>query len=1226
MECFKSEANRSFCFYSIPLVLIALTVSLPGWAQTNTGRLLGTVYDAAGAVVPGAAVVVTDTLTNKERTLISDETGSFITPLLDVGTYTVKVSKEGFKTYTATDVVIQVGREYPLRIQLEVGAPSTVVVVSEGISLVTATSGELSTTITSKQIQELPLDARNPLTLMLMMPGASSNSAQNTSINGQRTAWTNITRDGINIQDAFIRSNATDFAPGRPSTDDTEEITLSTQNAGADVGNGGAQIRLVTPRGSNAYHGSLWEYNRNSAYGANTFFNNRSRSPLPFRNRNNFGARAGGKVPGTNEKVYFFGFYEGLRDVVVREGTRVLLMPDARDGIFTYVDNTGATRKINLFSLVPSISGIDPVINTRILTPMPTTGNRSDLGDKLNTTGLQLNQPSNQNRDTVTARVDYDLNSYHNFNVVFSRNKETNQRPDVNNTQGFFAVHPVDQSSTNTQFTAAHRWLISGKFTNEIRGGFFTSEVPFNRLEQMPDYFVWTPTSLFSNPELTFVNQGRKVHTYNLQDNAERIMGKHSLRFGGTVQMFQVDPYNYAGGSVSGISSSIVPTFVLGTNTNTPSLTSSMFPGGISTSQLTNANNLFAVLGGIVGSGFQTFNVKDKSSGFSVVPRLEDYRYSSYSFYVNDQWRVTPNLTLNLGLRYEILTPPRLLNGLGLEVVIPDGADPLTTVMDPNGTYNFVGGNAGNNRLFKVDYNNFAPVVSVAYTPKAQSSWLKWLVGKDANLFVIRGGFRQSFVNDSNLTAARNAMNNNQGMGSTAVSALNPFTVTSQLNARFSSLPTITPPSLIVPRTFAQNNSSSFGNFGTVFAVDPNIQITRINEYNLSIQRPLGWGTVMEVRYVGSSSDSLWRVIDYNQIDIRNNGFAADFDRARQNLITSGNASVGLPLTVFPLLGSGGLLSNSTVKTHLINGTAADLALVYIQNLLTGSVKFLPNPNTGVVDLLKNGSKYRYNSLQVDVRKQFSRNFYFQANFTWQRTLTDSIGTSQTLVDTFLDLQNPQLEYTRADYDTSRIFNANAIYDLPFGRGKLLGGDVPNWADRIIGGWQLGGIMRWTSGTPITITDARGTLNRVGRSARQTPDLAISYDQLRSMKGHFENSKGIYWLDPSMVNPTTGRAAEGFGSTPFTGQIFFNAAPGKTGSMGRAVLDGPQYVTVDFGLLKNVAVAERVRLQLRLDAYNAFNHTNFYSPQLIDIGSTSFGKVQDTWSPRVVQIAARLSF
>jgi hypothetical protein len=652
-----------------------------------------------------------------------------------------------------------------------------------------------------------------------------------------------------------------------------------------------------------------------------------------------------------------------------------------------------------------------------------------------------------------------------------------------------------------------------------------------------------------------------------------------------------------------------------------------MFPGGISTTQFNNANALFATLGGIVSSGTQSFNVKDKTSGFSAVPRQEDYRYSNYSFYLNDQWRVTPSFTFNIGLRYEILTPPRLLNGLGLEVVIPEGGDALTTILDPNGTYNFVGGNAGNNRLFKVDYNNFAPVVSFAYSPKGGSSWLKWLTGKDSNLFVIRGGFRQSFVNDSNLTAARNAMNGNSGMGTTAVSALNPVTGTSQLNARLSALPSIAAPTLSVPRTFAQNNTASYSYFGTVFAVDPKIQTTRINEYNLSIQRPLGWGTVMEVRYAGSSSNSLWRVVDYNQVNIRNNGFADDFDRARQNLISFGNASVGQPLTVFPLLGSGGLLTNSTIKTLLLNGTPGEMAYTYIINGLTGSVKFLPNSNTGVVDLLKNGSKYRYNSLQVDVRKQFSKDFYFQANFTWQKTLTDSIGTSQTLVDTILDLRNPQLEYTRADYDTSRTFNANAIYDLPFGKGKLIGGSMPGWADRIIGGWRLGGILRWTSGTPITLVDARGTLNRAGRSARQTPDLTISYDQLRSMTGHFENANGIYWLDPSMVNPATARAAEGYGSTPFAGQIFFNAAPGKTGNMGRAVLDGPQYYTVDLGLLKDFAVTERVKMQLRLDAYNALNHTNFYAPQIVDINSSSFGKVASgTWSPRVVQIAGRIMF
>jgi hypothetical protein len=264
--------------------------------------------------------------------------------------------------------------------------------------------------------------------------------------------------------------------------------------------------------------------------------------------------------------------------------------------------------------------------------------------------------------------------------------------------------------------------------------------------------------------------------------------------------------------------------------------------------------------------------------------------------------------------------------------------------------------------------------------------------------------------------------------------------------------------------------------------------------------------------------------------------------------------------------------------------------------------------------------------MHIDLRKQFSKSFYFQGNFTWQKTLTDSLGTSQQLVDTILDLQNPQLEYTRADYDTSRVFNFNAIYDLPFGKGHLVGRNMPEWADKVVGGWRLSGISRITSGTPITIVDPRGTLNRAGRSARQTPDLQISFDQLRELKGHYENSNGIYFINPSVVNPSTGRAAEGFGSTPFAGQVFYNVAPGKTGNMGRAVLDGPQYVNIDMALLKDVKLAEKIGLQLRLDAYNVFNHANFYGSQIQSINSVNFGKLLGTWSPRVVQIAGRISF
>jgi hypothetical protein len=1211
--------NVRSLYLSGTVLALLLLRSVAAWPQANTGRLAGTVVDATGSAIPGAQLLVIDNRTTNKRTAVSDQTGSFTVPLLDVGSYTVIISRQGFSTFKASDVVIEVGRECSLHAVLEVGRIETVVNVTADSAQADTSTAELSLTVHSKQILDLPLDARSPLALILLQPGTSANVYQYTSINGQRTAFTDITRDGINIQDAFIRTNATDFAPGRPSLDDIEEFTITTQNAGADQGYGGAQIRLVTPRGSAAYHGGLWEFNRNSAYGANDFFNNKAGVDKPFRNRNNFGGKLGGAVPRFGNKLFFFGFYEALRDVVTSQANRTLLLPDARAGIFTYVDNSKAVRKINLLSLAPGISQIDPIVSSRLLAKMPETGNRTDMGDKLNTTGITFNQPANSDRDVFTTRIDYNLSERNNLNVVFSRNKQTDQRPDQSNTEGFYAVHPVTQSSANKELSAADRWVNASGFSNEIRGGIFFSDVPFNRAIGVPDYFLVpypsgtsASSQFISNPEVTFLDQGRNTRSYNLQNNSEAPVHGHRLRFGSQMQMFQVNPYNFAG---------TVPTFYMGTNPNTPSMTTAMFPGGISTTQLNNANSLFALLGGIVSSGSQSFNMKDKSSGFSATPRLEDYRYSNYSFYIDDQWRLSRRMVVNFGLRYELITPARLLNGLALEPVIPDGTDPLKAILNSNGAYNYVGGNAGGgNRLFKTDWNNFAPVLSFAYSPHFENPFWKALLGK-SDASVIRGGFRQSYVNDSFLTAARNAISSNIGLGTTAVTLV-------QLNARPETLPEISAPAKpVVPLTFAQNNGPSFGNFGTVFAVDPNIRTTRINEYNFGIERALGWGTLLEIRYVGSRSNNLWRAADYNQIEIRNNGFVDDFDRARRNLLANGNPAIGEPLTVFPLLGSGGSLNNSTVQTYLRNGTPADLAYLYITSRQTGPVIFLPNPNTGVADFLYNGAKYRYDALQLEVRKQFSTNLQFQANYTWQKTLTNAIGTSQALFDPLLDNQNPQLEYTRADYDTSHIFKLSSIYSLPFGRGKPLASHLEPWIEHVVGGWQLSGFMRLTSGPPITIVDPRGTLNRAGRSARQTPDASITGDQIRALTGHFENSNGIYFINPSVVNPATGRAAEGYGSTPFPGQVFFNATPGTTGTLGRAIVDGPRFFNIDVSLIKSIHLTERASLQLRIDAFNALNHTNFYLPsQLQNINSTSFGKLQNDWSPRKIQIAARLNF
>jgi Carboxypeptidase regulatory-like domain len=1235
------------------MILCGLSV-VSGLSQSNTGRLLGAVSGPDG-VIAGATVLVTDAKTGRAKTVTTTSEGTFTVPQLDVGAYTVKVTAQSFKAYIANDVKIDVGQEYVLNVGLEVGSIEESVTVTAGADVLNAATGELATTVNPKQILELPLNGRNPLNLIALQAGTSQNGAQGTTINGVRTSFTNITRDGINVQDAFIRSNATDFVPERPSVDDTGEFTINTANAGADQGYGSAQVRLVTPRGQKDIHGNLFFYNRNSALAANDFFRNRAGLPVPFLNRNQFGGSVSGPLPipqfgeggaaTLKDKGFFFFYYEGLRQREQSLRERTILLPDARNGLFTWVDNAGVRRTANIFSLLPAgqpgtvPTAIDPTIRTRFLDRIPTAGNRVDIGDQLNTTGFSFNQPFNQERNSYSTRLDYDVNERNQLHGIYTYKREKLLRPDVDGGNGFGAIPVVEQPLITKTMSLAYRMIPAATFTNEIRGGFSRYLASFDRTVAPPSNFV-IPT-LISNPDVTFLDQGRRAGNWAIMDNAEWNIRTHALRFGGIGQFFFADPYNDAG---------IVRTFNLGVNPNTPQLAVAQFAalGGISPTQLNTANNLLALLGGIVSTATQNFNVADRNSGFQPVRRLEDFVYNNIAFYIQDQWRVKSTLTLNLGVRYEMYSGVRLKNGLLIEPVIPNGTNPVDAVLNSNGTYNFLGANSGgDNRLYRNDNNNWAPVLSFAWSPGSSKGMMKSLFGEGQT--VIRGGYRMSYGNDAAITATRNALNNNVGLGTTGINAVNSATNTAQLNARVSALGAINiaTPTVQVPRTFAQNNTAAFGNFGTVFAVDPNLQTPRVTEYSFGIQRQFG-KNAFEIRYVGTRADNFIRSIDYNQVDIRGNGFLADFNRARANLVLTGNPACTAAqnpgcqaLTVFPNLAAGGLLANPAIRNQLTLGQPADLALLYVTNALAGTVKFLPNANTGVANVLENGSLLRYNSLQTEFRRRVSSGLNFQANYTFSKALTNAISTGQTLVDPFLDNRQPGLEYARADYDQTHVFNLNTIYDLPFGAGRKFFNGANRAVDRVIGGWQLTTIVRVGTGSPLSIIDPRGTLNRAGRSARQTAFSNLTKDQIKNLVGIRKLSGGVFFIDPAVINinsdgttggQRTGRASEGFGTTAFAGQSFFNVAPGLTGNLERAVFNGPIIANVDFSVLKTIRFTERIRFQLRAETFNVFNRANFgfnATEQFgaFNINSTNFGRVVRTVTdPRIIQIAGRIEF
>src|SRR5688572_23021093 len=1280
----------------VSIFLLLTGLALAAVAQTTTGSLSGTVSGPDG-LLPNATVVARDNKTGKEVTATTTENGAFRFAQLEFGTYTVTITSSGFKTFVANDVKVDVGREYTLNPSMELGSLEESVTVTAGADVVTATSAQVSNTVSPQQILSLPLITRNPLTLTALQAGVAPSAAspfQNTSINGMRTTLTNITRDGINIQDAFLRGNATDFAPGRPSVDDTGEFTISTSNQESDQGYGGAQIRLVTPRGTKDFHGALFAYNRNSEFAANAFFSNSAGLPRPFRNRNQFGGKVSGPMwlPGIGEgtpifhkdKGFFFFNYEGIRDPVSTLVNRTILTPLARTGGFAFTRATaGAPTQFcpsgaqNTVCTVPSLlafansqglavpTTIDPVSQTRIISQLPTTSNFSG-GDNLNTAGYTLNRQQDTTSNLYTMRFDVDPTEKDNFNVVYSYVNVINLRPDAD-ANGFSTTPGVIQGSKNKTFVAAYRRILSSSLINEVRGGIFTSEVPFDRTDPLPDFmFASGATGLLanlfqagaftggsvSNPENTFMDQGRNTKGFNFQDNADWTNGQHLLRFGGQLQYFKVNSYNDA---------RIVPLVVLAAGNGTPALTAANFAasGGISPAQLTIANNMLALFGGLYNTGVQRFNVESQTSGFQPTQLFSPYRYSNHSLYVSDRWSPLRGLTLSLGLRYELFPAMKLANGLALEPVFDDPDNFLPSLLTTNGTTNFIGGNAGTDKAYyKTDFDNFAPSIGFAYTPNFESGIGRMIFGSEGKS-VFRGGYSQAYGNDSIVTSINNAAVGNPGLGSTDRTLPN-------LNGRLGvSGPVIAPPAFIPPPiTYLQNaNNNNF--FGTVVAIDPNIDIPTIEQYSFGWQREFFGNTALEVRYVGSRSLNLVRGIDINQIDIFNNGFLADFNRAAANYALSqaanpGNASAQTPfcagitpgcvplqlfvnapgapgnLGVAPF-GSGnitGRLGFNTFVNNLTNGSPADLALAYINNTLNLNnhpcagarpagtpacnpaampfISLVPNPVAGAIDVMVNDARYNYNSLQIEVRRRFSQGLYFQANYTYSKNLTNAIGTGQNLFEPYLDNNNTDWDWQRADFDIPHVFNFNGIYQLPFGRGKMFL-DHGGWADMVFGGWELAGIVQWTSGTPITFVDNRGTVNRTGRSGRQTPQTNLTGEEIRALGGVFEQNGTFYFINPDAI----------------TNPVFFPNAPGQTGNTPRSIVNSPKFFNLDMALLKNIRLTETMRIQLRAEAFNVLNNVNFIPPatgQLQLITSPTFGQITGTTPARTVQFAARFEF
>ncbi|MFQ5927551.1 MAG: hypothetical protein ACE5MH_08975, partial [Terriglobia bacterium] len=683
------------------------------------------------------------------------------------------------------------------------------------------------------------------------------------------------------------------------------------------------------------------------------------------------------------------------------------------------------------------------------------------------------------------------------------------------------------------------------------------------------------------------------------------------------------------------------------------------------------------------------YNVTSLTSGF--VPGVEERRIlqnRELDIFFNDAWQLSPNLTLNLGLRWEYATVPYETRGI---ILVPEGGqNAVFGVSGPEGffnpgtlagspcsilgtlplgrtssnarslitscaTRNVPGSSSNGVPLFKDDLDNFGPVIGLAWDP--------WGDGKTA----VRAGFRITYVQDPLGIIERN-LDDNEGL--VIDEDCIPLDGTCQNNptllrnvlAGGTTAPAVPEFRLPAVRTILNSSSQDFRTYAT------NLATSYYNEWTFGLQREVLPNLALEARYVGQRGVKLRRMANFSEINIfafdpvTNMSFLDSFIIAQQNLAC--NTSQGLskfgfsdasgapciipnPLMAALIAGDPGRLdSRSRLVRALERNAPGEFVYRLTQNqtsrvggkgsrirggswwgaVLDGRFPvnfFMANPFVADARMMNNDGFSTYHALELEVRRRFSGGFTFQGNYTYGKALADYDGRSSTLFDGERPSSIRNTRYTLQELMPRHLFHANWIYELPFGPGKRFtaGND---FLQKLLGGWQASGIIRWRSGRPLSIVSEIGTFHRNARSGQNTVNLSqdVSKGQLRDRTGRLDVGDSIYWFDPCLSSD----AGVACTDPNAIGGLFQLPNSGELGRLSQSAIFGPRSFKFDFSLAKRIQITEATDLEFRWEIFNAFNNVNFDIPET-NIFDTDFGRIGETvTSPRLMQFALKINF
>jgi hypothetical protein len=1316
----------------VAAVLLSLTcLSIAIWGQGSFSSLRGTISDPKGAMIPGASVTISNPATGFSRSAKTDSQGAYQFPDVPPSTYSVTVQAPGFAELKQANVQLLVNTPATLNLQVQVAGATTTVEVTGAAPLVNTQDASLGHAFDSNQLVNLPSADRDPVSILSLQPGVvyfnkdavdPNNDSRNGAVNGARSDQTNVTYDGMDNNDQLRGLAFTGVL--RATLDSLQEFRVTTSNSNADAGrSSGAQVSLVTKSGTNAFHGSLYEYHRPTFTTANDWFNKQAELGAGLPNippkvlRNTFGGSVGGPIK--KDRTFFFFSYEGFRSAETQQVTREIPTLSLRQGFLKYLCDTSlpnctvgnpvvnvqnvpglglvatltpaqvASLDTNCGTncplgggpnpLVANINGSNPgaVFNQY---PLP---NTNSVGDTLNTAGITFAAPIPTHYNTYILKLDHKITANGNHSIFIRGNLQNDHLvhaegcpPVTDSACPQFPGSPASQASAGNSkgLTAGYTAVLSSNLINNLRYGYVRqgnndaglgiANQNFNHFRGFDNILPFGARSLFYT-----------VPVHNFINDTTWTKGRHTIQFGTNWRLIhnnrQSNEENYSEGITNLFWLS--PSFISGNGDCRPDCTSldpainlgSGFPAVDPNFGSSYDFSAMAVAG--ILSEVETYQNQDKNGNLlpngSLIRR--NFKNFEAEFYVQDAFRVKPNLTLTLGLRYSLLQPPYEANGEQAAPTIDmdqwfktRGTAMLSgQTIQPDLTFDLAGQANGKKPYWAWDYGDIAPRFAFAYSPNFEDGMLRHLFGGPGKTS-IRGGY--GIYYDHFGMGIVNTFDRNGTYGLTSFLSNPAGTLSVDTAPRFTSLNAV--PATLLPQPAGKfpftpsNDPNTFG-LAIAWGLDDHLKTPYSHVFDLSVQRDLGHNFVLETTYTGRLGRRLMQEVDLAQpLNLVDPKSGVDYFTAASTFSrlayagTPVNAVGNIPYwqNMFPLAagpassvsyGCGfpgeSALANYTATQamydefacNLFNETLAlEIADAFCFPACAGPngtpFRYYQDQFSSLYAWKSQGTS-AYHGVQVSLRHAMTNGLQFDLNYVFSKSL--DVGSNAERVNGFeasggvafndqvINAWSPRQWYAVSDFDLTHQINANWVYDLPVGHGRKFAGGMSGITQALFGGWGLSGIFRWTSGFPFTVLAAEGWATNFelnGSSVQVGP---------KPKTGTFFDSSGNpVAFDPKQFPTPTDLGNEWRG--PF---------PGESGQ--RNNYRGPGFFEVDTGVSKTWDIKETQHLQFRWEVFNATNSVRFDAANSIanediaDIGG--FGKYSSTLTkPRVMQFSLRYEF